>query len=82
MAQGWKSDNGFRGGYLSKIEEWMQTEFPRTDIKANPHIQSKLTALKKHYNLLSNILDRNGVGFNVHGDFKIDCYDDQWDQIV
>ncbi|KAG6434005.1 hypothetical protein SASPL_105624 [Salvia splendens] len=35
-----------------------------------------------NYNLLSNILDRSGVGFNVHGDFKIDCSDDQWDQIV
>ncbi|KAG6436498.1 hypothetical protein SASPL_101399 [Salvia splendens] len=82
VALGWKSDNGFRGGYLNKIEELMQKEFPRTDIKGNPHIQSKLTSLKRNYNLLSNILDRSGVGFNVHGDFKIDCSDDQWDQIV
>ncbi|KAG6397693.1 hypothetical protein SASPL_143863 [Salvia splendens] len=33
VALGWKSDNGFRGGYLTKIEELMQKEFPRTDIK-------------------------------------------------
>ena len=83
MALGWKSDNGFLGGYLNKIEECLQTEFPRTDIKANPHIQSKKTTLKRNYNLLSMILDRSGVGFNMHGDdFKIDCSDDQWNQIV
>ncbi|KAG6394855.1 hypothetical protein SASPL_145445 [Salvia splendens] len=78
----WSDHNGFRGGYLNKVEEWMQKEFPRTDLKANPHIQSKLTAVKKSYNSLAKILDRSGVGFNVHGDFKIDCDDDQWDQIV
>ncbi|KAG6427911.1 hypothetical protein SASPL_112158 [Salvia splendens] len=82
VAHGWKSDNGFRGGYLNKVEEWMQKEFPITDLKANPHIQSKLTAVKKSYNSLAKILDRSGVEFNVHGDFKIDCDDDQWDQIV
>lgn len=57
VARGWKSDNGFRGGYLSKVEEWMQKEFPRMDLKANPHIQSKLTAVKKCYNSLVKILD-------------------------
>ena len=57
VATGWKSDNGFRGGYLKMAEEWLQKEFPRTDIKANPHIQSKLIALKKNYNLLAKILD-------------------------
>lgn len=82
VARGWKADNGFRGGYLSKVEEWLRKEFPRTDLRANPHIQSKITAVKKSYNLLVKILDRSGVGFNVHGDFKIDCDDDQWDQIV
>ncbi|KAG6421423.1 hypothetical protein SASPL_117975 [Salvia splendens] len=71
VAHGWKSDNGFRGGYLNKVEEWVQKEFPRTDLKANPHIQSKLTAVKKSYNSLAKILDRSGVGFNVHGVLRL-----------
>ncbi|KAL1559803.1 hypothetical protein AAHA92_10106 [Salvia divinorum] len=25
---------------------------------------------------------RSGIGFNVHGDYKIDCDEEQWDQIV
>ncbi|KAG6405216.1 hypothetical protein SASPL_132802 [Salvia splendens] len=49
VATGWKSDNGFRFGYLMKAEESMR---------------------------------RDGVGFNVHGDYKIDVSDDQWSQIV
>lgn len=82
VARGWKSDNGFRNGYASKIQSWLKAEVPTTDLKANPHIQSKITAWKRNYYSLINILDRSGVGFNLHNDFKIDCTDDQWDQIV
>ncbi|KAG6392820.1 hypothetical protein SASPL_147047 [Salvia splendens] len=42
VAQGWKSDNGFRSGYLNKIEEALKREFPTSDIKVNPHVQSKI----------------------------------------
>ena len=60
----------------------MRAEIPTTDIRANPHIQSKIGVWKNNYYSLTNILDRSGVGFNLHNDFKIDCSDDQWDQIV
>ncbi|KAG6426789.1 hypothetical protein SASPL_111023 [Salvia splendens] len=69
----WKADNRFRAGYLSRLEENLKREFPSTDLKGKPHINSKITAWKKPYNLLTNILDRN---------FKIDCDDEQWAQIV
>ena len=82
VARGWKSDNGFRGGYAEKIEDWIRNEMPNTDLKASPHIRSKITSWKKNYYSLSKILDRSGVGFNHHNDFKTDCSDDQWDQIV
>ncbi|KAG6434257.1 hypothetical protein SASPL_105881 [Salvia splendens] len=49
VARGWKSDNGFRGGYAQKIEEWLKNEFPTTDLEATPHIQSKITNWKKTY---------------------------------
>ncbi|KAG6413136.1 hypothetical protein SASPL_125838 [Salvia splendens] len=82
VAHGWKSDNGFRGGYLTKLEDAMRSRFPKTDIKGSPHITSKLTAWKRMYGSLALILNRSGVGFNNKGDYKIDCNDDQWDQIV
>ncbi|XP_042023846.1 uncharacterized protein LOC121771125 isoform X2 [Salvia splendens] len=81
-ATGWKSDNGFRAGYLSKIEDSLRAEFPNTDLKGNPHINSKMGAWKKSYGLLRSILSRTGVGWNHHGDYKFDCSDEQWDQIV
>ncbi|KAL1560056.1 hypothetical protein AAHA92_10321 [Salvia divinorum] len=79
---GWKSDNGFRGGYLVKLERAMRSQFPTTDIKATPHIVYKIMAWKKCYGSLSAILNRSGIGFKTKGDYKIDCDDDQWDQIV
>ena len=82
IATGWKSDNGFRVGYLSKMGDSLRAEFPNTDLKGTPHINSKISAWKKNYGCLRSILSRSGVVWNNHGDHKIDCSDDQWDQIV
>ncbi|KAL1549473.1 hypothetical protein AAHA92_17575 [Salvia divinorum] len=82
VVRGWKSDNGFRAGYLTQLEQSLRMEFPSTDIKGTPHITSKISAWKKSYNSLQAILSRSGIGFNVHGNHKIDCEDEQWEQIV
>lgn len=80
-ATGWKSDNGFRAGYVGRLEELMRGHFPTANIRANPHIVSKLTGWKKNYGSLCMILARSGVGFNLHGDFTVDADDEQWEQI-
>ncbi|XP_042055577.1 uncharacterized protein LOC121800082 [Salvia splendens] len=82
VARGWKSDNGFRAGYLQKIEDAIRAEFPNTDIKGTPHVTSRLQAWKKSYTSLCKILGRTGVGFNNDGEYKIDCDNEQWAQIV
>ncbi|XP_042017318.1 uncharacterized protein LOC121765292 [Salvia splendens] len=82
VAHGWKSDNGFRGGYLKRLEDAMRREFPTTDIKGTPNISSKLSAWKKNYSTLQTILSLSGVGFNLNEDHKIDCDDEQWAHIV
>ena len=71
VAQGWKADNGFRGGYLKRLEDALRRELPTTDIKATPNIQSKLGAWKKCYSTLQTILSLSGVGFNLNGDYKM-----------
>ncbi|KAG6426537.1 hypothetical protein SASPL_110762 [Salvia splendens] len=76
------SDNGFRSGYLSKIEDSRRQEFPTTDLKGTLHIQSKISAWKKSYGLLRSIISRTRIGFNADVDHKIDCTDEQWEQIV
>ncbi|XP_042005245.1 uncharacterized protein LOC121753990 [Salvia splendens] len=82
VAGGWKSDNGFRAGYLQKIEDSIRIEFPNTDIQGTPHVTSRISAWKKSYGILRNILARTGVGFNHDGTHKIDCDDEQWAHIV
>lgn len=43
VAEGRKSDNGFRPGYINKLEEAMNQAFPGSNIKGAPHIVSKLS---------------------------------------
>lgn len=82
IVNGWKSDNGFRAGYLNKLEDALQRAVPNTDLKALPHINSKLSSWKKSYYSLTGMLSRSGVGFNLRGNHMIDVEDDQWEQIV
>lgn len=82
VANGWKSDNGFRANYVNRLEDALLKAVPTTDLRANPHINSKLHSWKKCYYSLSGILSRSGVGFNLAGNHMIECEDDQWDQII
>lgn len=66
VVHGWKSDNGFRAGYLLKLEEAMKKEFPQTDLKGSPHIVSKLCSWKKNYGSLTGILSRSGIGWELY----------------
>ncbi|KAG6406206.1 hypothetical protein SASPL_133805 [Salvia splendens] len=74
----WKSDNGFRAGYLTRAREALRREFPKTDLCVHPHIKSKISTWKRNYYSLILILDRSGVGFNAYGNYKIDIDDEQW----
>ncbi|XP_057803007.1 uncharacterized protein LOC131018298 [Salvia miltiorrhiza] len=80
VANGWKSDNGFRAGFLGKLEDALKKEFPVTDLKATPHINSKIETWKKSYYSLTSMLGNSGIGFN--SDYMIDCDNDLWEQIV
>ncbi|KAL2243988.1 UNVERIFIED_CONTAM: hypothetical protein Sindi_0516800 [Sesamum indicum] len=46
LVTGWKCENGFRNGYLSQLEAYIARSFPNADIKADPHITSKLHVWK------------------------------------
>lgn len=81
-ANRWKADNGCRAGYLTRLAETIRRDIPTTDILPHPHVYSKLSTWKRNYSSLVAMLNRSGVGFNEHGDFKIDCSDEQWAHIV
>ncbi|KAL8547965.1 hypothetical protein ACS0TY_007309 [Phlomoides rotata] len=40
--EGWKSENGFRAGFLRELEKGMKKKLPGTDIVAHPYINSKM----------------------------------------
>lgn len=61
---GMKCDNGFQSGYLSALEKTMASHFPGTDLKGDPHIQSKIHVWKKNYSCLNTMLSRSGFGWN------------------
>ncbi|KAL8519846.1 hypothetical protein ACS0TY_010693 [Phlomoides rotata] len=61
---GWKSENGFRAGFQRELERGMKRILPKTDIVANPHINSKIHVWKKEYGTLSDLLSKSGIGWN------------------
>ncbi|KAK8569014.1 hypothetical protein V6N12_007547 [Hibiscus sabdariffa] len=62
----WKADNGtFRAGYLSNLEKMLEIKLPTLEIRANPHIESRVKLLKRQYNALSEMLNiGSGFGWN------------------
>ncbi|XP_076927047.1 uncharacterized protein At2g29880-like [Bidens hawaiensis] len=47
---GWKRDNNiFRSGYTTVLEKELKSRLPGCNLKATPHIESRLKTLKKHY---------------------------------
>ncbi|KAL8552509.1 hypothetical protein ACS0TY_001263 [Phlomoides rotata] len=64
VIEGWKSDNGFKAGFLRELEKGMRKIIPTTDILATPHINSKIHVWKKEYGALSDLLNKSGIGWN------------------
>lgn len=54
VAHGWKTDNGFRTGYLNKLEDAIR--------KVYPHIDLVVTWRKAYGSLVSAQRDTTGVG--------------------
>ncbi|KAG8382503.1 hypothetical protein BUALT_Bualt05G0084000 [Buddleja alternifolia] len=82
VARGWKCDNGFRTGYQGHLEQAMHQAFPGTDIRAEPHINSRLTVWKKNYGSINTMLSRSGFAWNDTSK-TVDVSSDQvWDNFV
>ncbi|KAL8470541.1 hypothetical protein ACS0TY_033184 [Phlomoides rotata] len=64
VIEGWKSENGFKAGFLRELEKAMRKIIPQTDLLATPHINSKIHVWKKEYGALSDLLSKSGIGWN------------------
>lgn len=69
-SSGWKVDTGHKSGYLSYIEKEMAKKLPNSDLKADPHIKSKVKILKKQLSYILEI-QQYGSGFGWDDELKM-----------
>ncbi|CAA0814552.1 Unknown protein [Striga hermonthica] len=81
VANGWKSENGFKTGFLQVLEQDLARKLPGTDLKGTPHINSKIHVWKKDYSSLVSMLSRTGIGWNDTTKM-IDADDEAWASYV
>ncbi|XP_073017206.1 uncharacterized protein [Primulina eburnea] len=81
IANGWKSENGFKCGYLNFLEKAIMKIFPGTDLRGCPHINSKIHVWKKTHGTLVTMLSRSGMGWN-DTQKMIEASDEAWDAFV
>ncbi|KAL8470222.1 hypothetical protein ACS0TY_032907 [Phlomoides rotata] len=79
--EGWKTENGFKIGYLNLLSTYMKQVFPNTDLKHEPHINSRITVWKRNYHSLFEILKNTGVGLDSTTKM-IEATDEQWDAFM
>ncbi|KAG6488983.1 hypothetical protein ZIOFF_050241 [Zingiber officinale] len=61
----WKSENGFRTGYLVHLEKLMAVKLPSNSLKAIPHIESRYKLLKRQFYAINEMLNHSsGFGWN------------------
>ncbi|XP_074560781.1 uncharacterized protein At2g29880-like [Curcuma longa] len=61
----WKSENGFRTGYLLHLEKVMAVKLPDSNLKATPHIESRYKLLKRQFHAINEMLTHSsGFGWN------------------
>ncbi|KAL8502174.1 hypothetical protein ACS0TY_021332 [Phlomoides rotata] len=78
VVKGNKCDNGFRSGYLLILENWLTAKISGTDLKGEPHINSKIHVWKRQYVCLKSMLGISGVGLNSTT-YHVDALPEVWD---
>lgn len=67
----WKADNGtFKPGFLQQIQKMMSDKIPGCELRAQPHIDSRIKLLKKQYHAISEMLGPSASGFGWNDDIK------------
>ena len=51
----WKSEKGWRDGYLVRVEVLMAMKVPMAGLQVNPHIESTWKYLKRKYHAIADM---------------------------
>ncbi|KAK9168518.1 hypothetical protein Syun_000658 [Stephania yunnanensis] len=81
-----KCDNGFKPGYLTKVEEALNTTCPNSGIKARPHIECRLKSLKKDWVIVNDMIcgirhGTSGFGFDSTSNM-VTALEDVWEDYL
>ncbi|XP_034686564.1 uncharacterized protein LOC117915103 [Vitis riparia] len=80
---GWKTDNGvFRTGYAAALEKAMESKVPGSNLKASPHIDSRLKVFKKHCCAIADMKGAAGIHWDNEDHMVLCDNDDVWQQWV
>lgn len=60
----WKCENGFRNGYMVRLEEVIGKALPGCGLKAMPHIDSRLKTLVSKFRAIAQMLSTSGFGWD------------------
>ncbi|CAL5345332.1 unnamed protein product [Camellia sinensis] len=83
FSEKWKADNGqFRCGFYSELEKLIILAFPGTDLRASPHIESKIKFWRRQYNLLTDMLRLSGFGWDDSEKMILVDSDEVWQNYV
>ncbi|KAG6477117.1 hypothetical protein ZIOFF_066369 [Zingiber officinale] len=55
----WKSENGFRTGYLVHLKKLMAAKLPSSSLKATPHIELRCKLLKRQFHAITEMLNHS-----------------------
>ncbi|KAL2934373.1 Poly(A) RNA polymerase GLD2 [Bienertia sinuspersici] len=61
----WKLENGFKNGYISKLEELIKSMSPNYGLKVTPHIDSRMKYLSEKYSAMAEMLSISGFGWDA-----------------
>ncbi|XP_076914769.1 uncharacterized protein LOC143573883 [Bidens hawaiensis] len=64
-----KSDNGFKSGYLQHLEASLKESLPESGILGKPHIESRIVTMKRYWQVVYDMLNTSGFGY----DKKLNC---------
>ncbi|KAG8388662.1 hypothetical protein BUALT_Bualt02G0148600 [Buddleja alternifolia] len=82
LVRGYKADNGFKSGYQNMLEQAMIQAFPGTNIRAEPHINSRIHVWRKNYGTISTMQSRSGFGWNAETNMITIESEDAWNNFV
>ncbi|GKC60773.1 hypothetical protein Tco_1088371, partial [Tanacetum coccineum] len=76
---GWKLGiNIFRSGYTNVLGRELKSKLPGCNLKASPHIESRLKILKKRCDAITDMKDASGIEWRTTDRTLISYDDDEW----